>query len=228
MTAGEWMSIIDRMSDQDVDHHLLAQRVTQGDRQALADLFETNRRRLRNAVALRLDARLHGRIDPSDVLQESYLEASERLPEFVQQASMPPFLWLRFLTMQRLLILHRRHLGAQARDVRREIQLGNNVSLAVSSVAFAAQLIDSGISPSGMAIRAEESDGLHEAMDRLEPLDREVLAMRHFEQLNNAETAQVLGASLAAASQRYYRALKRLKEILENRPSIHSLSNPDS
>ena len=169
-------------------------------------------------VALRLDRRLQGRVDASDVIQEAFLEASTRLPDYLRQPDMPFFLWLRFLTGQKVMELHRRHLGAQMRDAGREISLYRGSLPEASSVALAAQLLGHDTRPSEAAIRAERKIRLQEALNSMDPLDREVLALRHFEQLTRAETAQVLGIEEAAAAKRYVRALKRLKEILAGMP----------
>ena len=192
----------------------LLQRVAQGDRQGLGALLERHRKRLRRMVALRLDQRLRGRIDASDVLQETFLEVATRLPEYLRQPSMPFFLWLRFLTGQKLVELHRHHLGAQMRDAGREVSLHHGSLPEVSSAALAAQLLGHDTRPSEAAIRAERKIRLQEALNSMDPLDREVLALRHFEHLNNAETAHALGLQESAASKRYIRALKKLKEIL--------------
>jgi RNA polymerase sigma-70 factor (ECF subfamily) len=195
----------------------LLQRVAQGDRQGLGALLERHRKRLRRMVALRLDQRLRGRIDASDVLQETFLEVATRLPEYLRQPSMPFFLWLRFLTGQKLLELHRHHLGAQMRDAGREVSLHHGSLPEVSSAALAAQLLGHDTRPSEAAIRAERKIRLQEALNSMDPLDREVLALRHFEHLNNAETAHALGLQESAASKRYIRALKKLKEILTHK-----------
>ena len=169
-------------------------------------------------VALRLDQRLQGRLDASDVIQEAFLEASARLPEYLRQPALPFFLWLRFLTGQKVMELHRRHLGAQMRDAGREISLYRGTLPEASSAALAAQLLGHDTRPSEAAVRAERKIRLQEALNSMDALDREVLALRHFEQLNNAETAQVLDLRESAASKRYIRALKKLKEILTSLP----------
>jgi RNA polymerase sigma-70 factor (ECF subfamily) len=199
----------------------LLQQAAQGDAQQWGALLERHRQRLRRMVTLRLDQRLQGRIDASDVIQEAFLEASQRLPEYVQQPAMPFFLWLRFLTGQKLLELHRHHLGAQMRDAGREVSLYRGALPTASSAALAAQLIGHDTRPSEAAIRAERKIRLQEALNSMDALDREVLALRHFEQLNNAETAQVLGLQSSAASKRYVRALKKLKDILTNLTGRH-------
>jgi RNA polymerase sigma-70 factor (ECF subfamily) len=194
------------------------QRAAEGDRAALGDLLARHRDRLRLMVRLRLDQRLKGRIDPSDVLQEAYLEAFQRFDDYARDPDMPFFLWLRFLTAQRLLILHRRHLAAQARDAGRDVSLDGGAMPEASSAALAAQLVGRHTTPSQVAIRAEMQRRLQDALGGLDPVDREVLALRHFEQLTNAEAARVLGLRESAASMRYARALLRLKDVLAALP----------
>jgi RNA polymerase sigma-70 factor (ECF subfamily) len=192
----------------------LVRRAGRGDAQALGVLLERFRDRLRLMVRLRLDRRLQGRIDPSDVLQEACLEAAQRFADYARAPDMPFFLWLRFLTAQQLLILHRRHLGTKARDAGREVSLHRAAPPEASSEVLAAHLVGQNTAPSQAAMRAEMQRQLQEALDSLEPLDREVLVLRHFEQLSNGEVAQVLGLRESAASQRYGRALLRLKDVL--------------
>jgi RNA polymerase sigma-70 factor (ECF subfamily) len=196
---------------------VLAQAV-QGDTAGWGDLLARHRKRLRRMVALRLDRRLQGRIDASDVIQEAYLEAWSRLAEYVREPKMPFFLWLRFLTGQKLVTLHRHHLGVEMRAASLEIALYRGTMPEASSAALAAQLLGHETRPSEAAIRAELKIQLQEALNRLDPIDREVLALRHFEQLSRAECGHVLGISDAAVSKRYFRALKRLKETLSNLP----------
>jgi RNA polymerase sigma-70 factor, ECF subfamily len=185
-----------------------------GDGGLLSEYFTRHRDRLYRLVQLRFDPRLRGRIDPSDVLQESYLEAATRFGEYQQNPTMPVFLWLRFLTTQKLLQLHRVHLGVQARDAGREQPLTRSGQPEASSAAMAAHLVGQGTSPSQAAVRAEMRVRVEQALSGMEALDREVLVLRHFEQLTNSETAQILGLQESAASKRYVRALKRLKETL--------------
>jgi RNA polymerase sigma-70 factor, ECF subfamily len=196
----------------------LLRRAAQGDQAAWGALLVRSRDRLRRMVALRLDRRLQGRVDPSDTIQEAYIDASARLPEYARQPDMPFFLWLRFLTGQRLVRVHRQHLGAEMRDVAREVSLYRGALPAATSAALAAQLLGCDTRPSEAAVRAERSIRLQEALNSMEPLDREVLALRHFEQLSNAEAARVLGLQEGAAAKRYVRALKRLRLILDARP----------
>jgi RNA polymerase sigma-70 factor, ECF subfamily len=196
----------------------LLQRAVRGDHPGWGSLLDSHRERLKRMVALRLDRRLQGRIDPSDIIQETYLEAWSRLAEYLRDPRMPFFLWLRFLTGQKLVTLHRRHLGVQMRDPAAEVSLYGGALPEATSAALAGQLLGHDTRPSEAAIRAEMKIRLQEALNSMDATDREVLALRHFEQLSRGECAQVLGISVAAVSKRYFRALKRLKEILTNLP----------
>jgi len=203
----------------------LLQRAGGGDPRALGDLFTQHRDRLRRMVQIRLDRRLQGRIDPSDVLQEAYLEVARSLAEYLRHPVLPFFLWLRLLTGRKLQALHRHHLGTQVRDAGREVSLHCGALPQASSVSLAAQLLGRYTSPSQAAVRAELQLRIQEALNSMDPLDREVLALRHFEQLGNAETAHVLDLSEAAASNRFVRALKRLKDILMEVPGYFDPSD---
>ena len=196
----------------------LIERAVRGDQRALGELLSRHRGRLRRMVALRLDRRLQGRVDPSDVIQEACLDAARRLPEYQRNPAMPFFLWLRLVVGQRLVDEHRKHLGAAARDAGREISLYRGALPETTSAALAAQLLGRLTAPSQAAIRAERKIRLQEALNSLDPIDREVLALRHFEELSNGEAAAVLGLDKSAASKRYARALIRLKDFLASRP----------
>jgi RNA polymerase sigma-70 factor (ECF subfamily) len=196
----------------------LLRRVIDGDRREWGALLERHRQRLRRMISLRLDQRLQGRIDASDVIQEAYVQASARLEEYLRQPTMPFYLWLRFLTGQKLVELHRHHLGTQMRDAGREVSLYRGSLPATSSAALAAQLLGRDTRPSEAAVRAERKIRLQEALNTMDLTDREVLALRHFEQLTTPEVGQVLGITEAAASKRYLRALRRLKDILAGMP----------
>jgi RNA polymerase sigma-70 factor (ECF subfamily) len=196
----------------------LLQKALAGDAAALNDMFARHRARLRRMVQMRLDWRLQGRVDASDVIQDACVEAARRLPEYLRDPAMPLFLWLRFLVGERLVLLHRHHLSVKGRDARREVSLYQGALPEASTAALAAQLLGQRTSPSEAAMRAERLLRIQEAINQLEPLDREVLSLRHFEQLSRAETAQVLGIEEAAAGKRYIRALKRLKDVLAGFP----------
>src|SRR5262249_5802499 len=198
----------------------LLRRAGAGDTAALGELVEGHRRRLRRMVRLRLDPRLQGRVDASDVLQEAFLEAAQRLAEYLRNPRMPFFLWLRFLTGQRLLAIRRRHLGTEARDAAREISLHQGAMPEASSACLAAQLMGKLTAPLQAVLRAEMKVRLQEAFNSLEPLDREGLALRHFDQLKNNETAEVLGITPSGASSRYLRPLKNLKAVLGRMPGL--------
>jgi RNA polymerase sigma-70 factor, ECF subfamily len=203
------------------DPNLLLRRALAGDESALAALFDGNRERLRRMIRLRLDRRLSGRVDPSDVLQEAYLDVRKRIADYARDpAAMPFHLWLRLVAGQRLTDIHRHHLGAQMRDAGCEVSLHRGPFPQASSVSLAAQLLGKLTSASQAAIRVEHKLIVQEALNSMDPIDREVLALRHFEHLSNDETAQVLALSKSAASNRYIRALKRLKDILSSIPGL--------
>jgi RNA polymerase sigma-70 factor, ECF subfamily len=206
------------MADNSSDTNRLLQKAGAGDRNSWGTLLTRHAERLRRMVAFRMDQRLQGRIDASDVIQETYLEASKHLAEYLQDPSLPFFLWLRGVAGNKLREMHRRHLGTQQRDAGREVSLYRGTMPATSSEALAAQLMGHETRPSEAAVRAEIKVRLQEALNSMDALDREVLALRHFEQLSPAETAQVLGIKEKAGGMRYLRALKRLKDILTSLP----------
>ncbi len=214
-------------SDPDSSDELL-RRAGAGDPHALAELFACYRDRLRRMVRLRMDRRLRGRVDPSDVLQEAQLEILGRAAEYATDPRLPPFLWLRLITGQRLTALHRRHLGAQKRNAGQEIALHHGPIPQATSLSLAEMLLGRLTSPTQAAKRAEVRLLLQEAINGMDPLDREVLTLRHFEELSNAEVAQVLGLTKTAASNRYIRALERLREILAGVPGLLAPVRKDS
>jgi RNA polymerase sigma-70 factor (ECF subfamily) len=183
---------------------------------AVAELFARYEEPLRRMIFVRLDKRLCGRVDPADVLQEAYLATSRRVSHYLADPAVPFYIWLRRITLQVLVDLHREHLGAQMRDARQEVSVRHDPFL--TSHSLAARLVANWTSPSQAAIRAEALAELRAALETMEPIDREVLALRHFEELSNNEVAKILGLQKAAASNRYIRALGRLKEVLANNP----------
>jgi RNA polymerase sigma-70 factor (ECF subfamily) len=196
----------------------LVDRLRRGDRQALTDLFQRQRARLRRLVELRMDTRLQGRVDASDVLQDAFLDAAARVDSFLARPDLPAFLWLRLVVGERLAIYHRRHLGTKMRDAGQEVSLYRDPLPHATSAALASMLLGNLTSPSHAAVRAELVLQVQEALNALDPMDREVVALRHFEQLSRVETAHVLGISEEAAAKRYIRALKRLKAVLASLP----------
>jgi RNA polymerase sigma-70 factor, ECF subfamily len=208
------------MAENDPESDDLLRRAKDGNAEARAELFARHRERLRRMVRLRLDRRLYGRIDPSDVLQEAYIDFARRFPEYAAHPALPFYLWLRNLTGQRLIDLHRQHLGAQMRDAGQEVSLYRGALPQASSVSLANQMLGRLTSPTQAAVRAEIQIRLQEALNTMDPLDREVLVLRHFEELSNSETADVLGIQKSAASKRYMRALTRFKDILTAIPGF--------
>lgn len=194
------------------------ERAAAGSREGWDQIVAQHHDRLRRMVALRLDPRLRNRLDPSDVLQEAYLDAATRLPDYVQAPEVPFYLWLRGLAVTRLAKLHRAHLATQKRDAGRDVSLDAVGAPAVSSAVLADCLLGAEEAPSAAVVRAERSRQLQAALDQLAPLDREVVALRHFEQMTTQEIAATLGISEAAASKRHLRAVERLREVLAGLP----------
>jgi RNA polymerase sigma-70 factor (ECF subfamily) len=201
----------------------LARRAAGGAEPAYRELFCCSRDRLKRMAHLRLSRRLQGRVDDSDVLQEAYLDACRQLPEYARAPGRPFFLWLRHLTGLKLTEVHRRHLGTQLRDADREVTLHRGGLPEADSVSLANQLLGKLTTPSQAAIRAETRLFVQEALNSMDPIDREGLALKHFEQLSTSEIAEVLGLSKAGAGSRYLRAIKRLREILERLPGFTEL-----
>jgi RNA polymerase sigma-70 factor (ECF subfamily) len=185
-----------------------------GGEQSLADLFSKHRGRLERIVGLRLDPRLLGRVDPADVVQEAYIEVARRMDDFLAAPSVAFFVWLRQITWQTLLNVHRRHLG-QKRNAGQDISLHGLHQDQSATSPLVQQLAGSLTSPSQAAMRNERMALLQQAIASMDRLDREILALRHFEQLSNIEVAQILGIKKTAASNRYVRALKRLRQYLD-------------
>ena len=191
-----------------------------GDQEALGRLFSAHGDRLKRMIALRLSRRLSGRIDESDVLQEAFIEIVRKLGDYAREPKLPPFLWMRHLTALKLIEVHRRHLGSQIRDADREVTLHRGCVPMADSASLAAQLLGSASAPSQAAIKAETRLLVQEALNGMDPIDREVLALKHFEQLSLAEVAQVLGLTRAGAGSRYLRAARRLRAILRSIPGF--------
>jgi RNA polymerase sigma-70 factor (ECF subfamily) len=211
------------MTTDSSDSPELLQRAAGGDAHALEELFARYRDRLKRMVRLRMSRRLQGRVDDSDVLQEAFLDISHKLPEYAKEPQLPLFLWLRHITGLKLAEVHRRHLGTQMRDADREVSLHRGGLPEADSVSLAAQLLGKLTTPSQAAIKAEQRLYVQEALNSMDPIDREVLALKHFEQLSTSEIAEALGLSKAGAGSRYLRAIKRLREILARIPGFSEL-----
>lgn len=190
------------------------QTLLEGGQTALASLFSTYRDRLERIVSFRMDRRMRGRIDAADILQEVWLEVAGRLQSFLDAADVSFFVWLRQQTLQTLVDVHRRHFR-QKRDVNREIRFSATGTSDGTSLSIAQFLIDQLTSPSQAIANAEELQWLQDALNSMNEVDREVLALRHFEQLGNAQVAEILGLTPTAASNRYLRAAARLSEIMQ-------------
>jgi RNA polymerase sigma-70 factor (ECF subfamily) len=184
---------------------------------ALEEILMIHRERLIRMARVRLDPRLRDRVDASDVIQEASLEAWQRLDEYLRDPQVSLFVWLRFLTAQKVVALHRKHLGAQRRDVRLEVRMSGRHPPSAKPEGPARQLTGESTPPLAAISREERRVRLLSAFDSLEPLDREVITLRDFEQLSNVETAELLGLEQSAASKRHVRALKRLRNILGER-----------
>jgi RNA polymerase sigma-70 factor, ECF subfamily len=186
-----------------------------GDAQAAQWLLASHREPVRRMIALRLDPAIAARLDASDVVQEVMLEASRRLDAYLRDPVMPFHLWLRHIAKDHIIDAHRRHRQAQKRGVNRE-QPAIPAALADhSSIELAAQFMDPELTPASAAMQQELQRRLHAAIGQLEEDDREVILLRHFEQMTNQDVAALHGLTEAAASMRHLRALRRLRELLQ-------------
>jgi RNA polymerase sigma-70 factor (ECF subfamily) len=188
------------------------------DEGALAVLVQRYWDRLERMVRLRMDRRLQGRIDPADVVKEAYLAMRGKFPHYSTDPRWPFFLWLRLEFSQKLVDLHRFHLGTPMSDAGQEVSLYQGALPPVSSLSLAEHLLGKLTTASQAAIRVELKLRVQEALNGMDSDDREMLVLRHFEELSNAEAAQVLGIKPSVAVNRYVRALKRLKDVLQGMP----------
>lgn len=204
----------------DPSESALLERTVAGDQAAMAELFDRHRQRLKRMVKLRLDRRLQGRVDASDVLQEAFIDLAKQLPQYAKDPQVPVFLWMRLVTGQKLTQIHRQHLGAAMRNADLEVSIYRKALPQASTVYLASQLLGRFTSVSQKVIRSELQIKVQETLNSMDPMDREILTLRHFEELTNTEAAQELGINEAAASKRYIRALKRLKDTMANIPGL--------
>ena len=195
-------------------HEDLLSRAGRGDAEALPPLFEEFRPRLVRMVTLRLDPSLKRRVDPADVLQEAWLEVARRFPRWAEEAKIPFHVWLRLVTAQTLAQVHRRHLAAHKRDALREAPAAES-RLTMSATSLADAFATSATTPTQAVAREEIRARVLAALEDLDEVDREIVALRHFEGLSNEEAAAELSIEPAAASKRFTRALLRLKPALE-------------
>jgi RNA polymerase sigma-70 factor (ECF subfamily) len=196
------------------DTQQLLEQARQGDAAAVDQLLARHREPVRRLIDLRLDPAIVQRLDASDVVQEVLLEASRRLPEYLRQPAMPFHLWLRHIARDHIIDAHRRHHQAQKRGVDRERPIHRPVWSERSSLELAAQLLDQERTPASEALQQELQRQLYDALEQLGDDDREIIQMRHFEMLSNQDAAAALGLSEAAASMRYLRAVRRLRDLL--------------
>ena len=194
----------------------LVELAASGHPDALGDLLQSFRDQLVRIISFRMDPRLRGRLDADDIVQDAFIEATERFEAYVAKPDMPFFLWLRFITVQKLFQMHRRHLGVKSRDAGREISIYSSPCPQATSAVLAAHLLGKQTSPSLAAMRAETTNRVEKALNSMNEVDREILALRRFEKLKNDQVAKLLNISKTAASNRYIRALERLqKEVKE-------------
>jgi len=202
------------------DEMALVDGVIHGDKFALSQLFDSFRPRLRQIVNFRLDRRIYGRVDADDVLQEAYLNAEQRMKRLIKDRPATFFIWLRQIVNNTLADVHRRHLGAQKRSAKRDISIDVRWSSESTSASLAFHLLGRITSPSQAALQTELAQQIDAALNKLGDVDREILALRHFEELTNSEAAQVLNMTARAASMRYVRAISRLRQVLQAIPGF--------
>lgn len=203
----------------------LPARLQQGDLLALTEAFNLHRDRLGRLICFRMDRRLAGRLDAEDVLQEAFIDAERRLSHFRADHSQSVFIWLRLVCLQTLTNVFRRHLQTSQRDAGREVSCNPSAGGQSTSFSIAQHLAADLTSPSQAVARDELSAQLNTALNRLSEIDQEVIAMRHFEDLSNAEIAGILNITSTAASNRYVRAIARLKITLDQLPEFCSVGD---
>jgi RNA polymerase sigma-70 factor (ECF subfamily) len=204
------------------DTQNLLDHAKQGEAGAVDRLLEVHREPLRRMIGLRLDPALAGRVDASDIVQDVMLEVSQRLTDYLRNPIMPFHLWVRHIAKDHMIDAHRRHRQAQRRSLDREQPIVPNAFADQSSLELAAQFIDQDMTPATAAVRHELQKRMADAVAKLEESDREIVLMRHYEQLSNQEVATSLGVSEAAASMRHLRAVRRLRAALLGEEGDHS------
>lgn len=193
-----------------MDTNELLDRVAQGETSAAATLLARYRKQLRYMISLRIDSRTSARLDPSDIVQEALAEAHRRLPNYAVERPIPFYPWLRRIAWEQLLQMHRRHVDAKRRSVRREDRL----PLSDNSEMLLAERLAAGSSPSNQLLRREVEHRVRGAIAKLPAIDRDVIVLRHLEELSFEDAAAVLDVSSSAIYSRYYRAIQRLHRLL--------------
>ncbi len=190
-------------------------RLKQGDQSALGDVFTVHRPRIWQIIHFRLNNQVRGRVDPDDVVQEVFLAAEKRIEHFINGDFPSFFLWLRLVAGQTLSDIHRRHLSTEARSAFRETPSNDRDAWGNTSLCLSQRFIAHLTSPSQAAVKSELMDEVRSALESMNEIDREVLALRHFEELTNQEVASELKITQKTSSMRYMRALERLRNILQ-------------
>lgn len=186
-----------------------------GDDSAVNELLEKHRNSVRRLVQVRLDRKVQRRVDVSDVVQEVMAEASKRLQKYLENPEMAFHLWLRQIAWDHIIDTYRRHRVSAKRNMDREQSMTANAGPDRSAVELAVQLCDPGMTPAAAAAQREIARRVESSIERLDEQDREVILMRHYEHLTNLEIATALGLNPPAASMRYLRAVRRLRQLLE-------------
>lgn len=192
----------------------LIEKARSGDPEARDRLLMRHRDALRRMIEMRLDRKIQRRVDASDIVQEVLVDANRRLTDYLADPKMPFHLWLRHMAKDRIIDAHRRHRVSSKRSVDREQNLAIGFNMDQSSVDLAAQICDTEATPGAAATMEELQRRFQAAIELMDPADREVIIMRHFEQLTNQDVAAALDLSAAAASMRYLRAMRRLRTML--------------
>jgi RNA polymerase sigma-70 factor, ECF subfamily len=200
----------------------------QGDDSAVNRLLDRHRQALRRMVQLRLDQKIQGRIDVSDIVQDVLVEANRRLPQYLENPVMSFHLWVRQIAKDRIIDAHRRHRVSAKRSVDREQSLAVPAASDRSTYDLIGQLHDPELTPAAAATRQEMAQLVESALGRLSEQDCEIIVMRHYEQLSNMEVAEALGLTEPAASMRYLRAVRRLRELLLSSHQSAESSAPDA
>ena len=195
--------------------------VKDGKALAVDHLMDRHRNSLRRMIQLRLDQRIMQRMDVSDVIQDVLMEANRRLTDYLANPVIPFHLWIRQIAKDRIIDAHRRHRVSAKRSIDREQPGQGQGPPDQSTMDLANQFRDQGLTPAAAATQRELAVQIESAVQLLRENDREIILMRHYEQLNNQEIAQSLGLTEPAASMRYLRALKRLREVIEGQPELH-------
>jgi len=185
-----------------------------GDDDAVNRLIERHRAAVLRMVQMRLDHKIRRRVDVSDVVQDVMIEANRRLQAYIANPAMPFHLWLRHIAKDRIIDAHRRHRGSQKRSVDREQALAVPGANDRSTMDLAVHLCDRELTPAAAATQREMAKRVADAVSELGDQDGEIIIMRHYEQLTNQEVAAALDLTEPAASMRYLRAVRRLRELL--------------